>query len=460
MSDTGIEPAYDDDEDEPPLCAELRLVFVAPSSIVTIPAFQMAHKKLMTIGRRTSCDIHIDSSGVSEDHATVYALEKEDSWEVVLTDCGSTNGTTVNGRRIKSQQLNDGDIVGIGSSFLVFREHQTSIADCKIPGIVGCSPEIREVRGQVAVYAREDSTVLLQGESGVGKEVVAVALHSMSGRSGPFVPYNCASLGSSLAHSILFGHKKGSFTGALTDHDGLFAQASVGQEGGTLFLDEVADLTMDAQSLLLRVLDNPTYRPYGASVDQKSKARVVTGTKTVVRSATEQGLFRDDLFQRIKTMTIMIPPLRERREDILLLAKHFLENSKRTVSSSLAYALLLHPWPGNVRELRGILARANAIAKQSGKSELRASHCRKEMEESAQAWFKQHPAEDALSLSDSTEEPDKPIGRPTKAELERVFGECNGRVLRIAKYFKVDRKTIRRWLVQYGLRDDLKKTQA
>lgn len=458
MSDTGIEPAHDDDEDEPPLCAELRLVFVAPSSIVTIPAFPMAHKKLMTIGRRTSCDIPIDSGGVSEDHATVYALEKEDSWEVVLTDCGSTNGTTVNGTRIKSQQLKDGDIVGIGSSYLVFREHQTSIADCKIPGIIGCSPEIREIRRQIEMFASRKSTVLLQGESGVGKEVVAVALHSMSGRNGPYVPYNCASLGESLAHSILFGHKKGSFTGALTDQDGLFAQASAGG-GGTLFLDEIADLKMDAQSLLLRALDSPTYRPYGSQVDEKSKARVVTGTKTVVRSATEQGLFRDDLFQRIKSPTIRIPPLRERREDILLLAKHFLQNSKRPLSSGLARELLLHPWPGNVRELKSTLEIADAIAEQSGKPEIRASHCRKEMEESALAWNKLHPAVDALPLSDSTQDPGKPIGRPTKEVLEQVLAECGGRLLRAAKYFRVDRKTIRRWLVQYGLRDNLKQTQ-
>lgn len=444
-----------DDDEEPPLCAELRLVFVAPSTIVSIPAFPMAHKKLMTIGRRPTCDIPIDSGGVSEDHATVYSLETEDSWEVVLTDCGSTNGTTVNGTRIKSQQLKDGDIVGIGSSLLVFREHQISIADCKIPGIVGCSPEIREVRRQVETHARKESTVLLQGESGVGKEVVALALHSMSARTGRYVPYNCASLGESLAHSILFGHKKFSFTGALTDKDGLFAQASA----GTLFLDEIAELKPDAQSLLLRVLDNSTFRPYGSEVDEKSKARVVTGTKTQVRSATEQGLFRDDLFQRIKSPTIRIPPLRERREDILLLAKHFLQKSKRPLSSGLARELLLHPWPGNVRELKSTLEQADAVAEQSGKPEIRASHCRKEMEESALAWNKLHPAVDALPLSDSTQDPGKPIGRPTKEVLEQVFAECGGRLLRAAKYFRVDRKTIRRWLVQYGLRDNLKQTE-
>jgi transcriptional regulator with GAF, ATPase, and Fis domain len=451
MPGTKIE-RHTDDDDEPPLCAELRLVFVAPSTIVSSPPFRLVHKGQLTIGRKPTCDIHIDSGGVSEDHATVYSLEKEDSWEVVLTDCGSTNGTTVNGTRIKSQQLNDGDIVGIGSSFLVFREHRSPDTDCSIPSIIGCSPEIRHIRRQIEIFAPTMLTVLLQGESGVGKEVVASALHSMSGRKGPHVPYNCAGL-ASLGASTLFGHKKGAFTDAHSDHDGLFAQASV-KGGGTLFLDEIAELSMDVQPTLLRALDNRTYRPVKGAIDQISLARVITGTKTALREAVEKGLFRDDLFFRIQTIVLNIPPLRERREDILLLAAHFLADSQKTLSSNLARELLLHPWPGNVRELKQTLEKAVTIAKESGKPEVRVSHCREKMEESAKTWQKQFGTSGVSQIPARTQDAPamaKQKGRPAKEELLEVLERCDWKILRAAQALDVDRKTIRRWIEYYEL---------
>lgn len=441
-----------DDDEEPPLCAELRLVFVAPSTIVSSPPFRLVHKGQLTIGRKPTCGIHINSAGVSEDHATVHALEKEDTWEVVLTDCGSTNGTTVNGTRIKSQQLKDGDIVGIGSSYLVFRVHRSPDIDCSIPSIIGCSPEIRHIRRQIEIFAPTMLTVLLQGESGVGKEVVASALHNMSGRKGPHVPYNCAGL-ASLGASTLFGHKKGAFTDAHSDHEGLFAQASV-KGGGTLFLDEIAELSMDVQPTLLRALDNRTYRPVKGAVDQISLARVITGTKTALREAVEKGLFRDDLFFRIQTIVLNIPPLRERREDILLLAAHFLADSQKTLSSNLARELLLHPWPGNVRELKQTLEKAITIAKESGKPELRASHCREKMEESAKTWQKQLAASGA-SQSPANDQSSsvriEPSSRPPKEEFVELLRTYDWKILRVAKALRVDRKTIRRWIQYYEL---------
>jgi len=455
MSDTRNEPTHDDDEDEPPLCAELRLVFVAPSSIVTIPAFPMAHKKLMTIGRRTSCDIPIDSGGVSEDHATVYALEKEDSWEVVLTDCGSTNGTTVNGTRIKSQQLKDGDIVGIGNSYLVFRVHQSPDTDCSIASIIGCSPEIRHVRQQIEVFAPTPLPVLLQGETGVGKEVVAKALHTLSGRGGPHVPYNCAGLLETLAESTLFGHIKGAFSGAHSDQTGLFEEASK-NGGGTLFLDEVAELDAKIQPKLLRAIENRTYYKMGIPTERKSSARLITGTKTNLRDARRMGLFRDDLYHRITAVTIHIPSLRRRREDILPLVQHFLGTSKLKLSARLAKELLLHPWPGNVRELKQTIEKTAVLAQRAGEHELRYVHCRDEMKRSADDWKKDddeaRPSSTDLSGTQSSDrQAAEPRSRPSKEEFVVVLNRCNGKILRAAHALGVDRKTIRRWIEHYEL---------
>lgn len=454
MSDTKIEPSTDDD-DEPPVRAELRLVFVAPSSIVSRPSYRLLDKTQLTIGRKPTCGIPIDSASVSEHHATVSSVEKEDSWEVELTDCGSTNGTTVNGTRIKSQQLRDGDIVGIGSSYLVFRVHQSPDTDCSIPSIIGCSPEIRQVRHQIEVFAPTPLPVLLQGETGVGKEVVAKALHTLSGRRGPHVPYNCAGLLETLAESTLFGHIKGAFSGAHSDQTGLFEEAS-NNGGGTLFLDEVAELDAKIQPKLLRAIENRTYYKIGIPTERKSSARLITGTKTNLRDARRMGLFRDDLYHRITVVMIHIPSLRRRREDILPLVQHFLGNSQLKLSASLARELLLHPWPGNVRELKQTIEKTAVLAQRAGEHELRYLHCRDAMKRSADDWKKDddeaRPAATDLSGTQSTDrQATEPRSRPSKEEFVVVLNRCNGKILRAAHALGVDRKTIRRWIEHYEL---------
>jgi transcriptional regulator with GAF, ATPase, and Fis domain len=269
-----------------------------------------------------------------------------------LTDLGSSNGTQVNGKTIKEPQLLEaGDIIRIGNSFLVFREHSFLDNDVVIPTLVGQSPFIRALRTQIRTIAATANITLLQGKSGVGKEVAARAIHDLSGRKGRFLAVNCATIEKELADSTWFGHKKGAFTGAHEDRQGCFEQAA----GGTLFLDEIGELDFKVQSKLLRVVEGD-YRPLGHQGQPlKTDARLIAATNVDLQRAVDQGKFRDDLYYRLSANTLYIPPLRDRSEDILLLAKSFLLQEKAddvTVTPRLAEALLGYPFPGNVRETR------------------------------------------------------------------------------------------------------------
>src|SRR5512142_1069005 len=231
--------------------------------------------------------------------------------------------------------------------------------------IVGTSPAIREVLERVQRVAATDATVLLTGESGTGKELVARALHASSRRSGgPFVPVNCAAITETLLESELFGHARGAFTGATKARRGLFEEA----HGGTLFIDEVGETTPGFQAKLLRALQDGEIRRVGESTPVQVDVRVVAATNQDLRRAIAERRFREDLFYRLAVVPIRIPPLRERREDVPLLAAHFLERftartgGQKVLTGEAAARLLEHAWPGNVRELENVIAQAAALA--------------------------------------------------------------------------------------------------
>ena len=215
--------------------------------------------------------------------------------------------------------------------------------------------------------AETDATVLVRGESGSGKELAARAIHLESHRGeGPFVPVNCAALTPGLLDSELFGHVRGAFTGAVRDRKGLFEQAS----GGTLFLDEVAELPLEMQSKLLRVLEERCVMPVGASTEIPVDVRVIAATHRALRREVEAGRFREDLMYRLRVVPVFLPPLRERRGDVELLLRFFLgqfnERGPRHVTSiapRAMRALLNHAWPGNVRELRNVIEYAFAVGR-------------------------------------------------------------------------------------------------
>ena len=231
--------------------------------------------------------------------------------------------------------------------------------------IVGESKEITSVIEEIKKIANSRSNVLLLGETGTGKELVARAIHFNSARQDkPFVPINCSAIPENLLESELFGYVKGAFTGAIGSKRGLFEEA----KGGTVFLDEIGDLSQQLQAKLLRVMDDHEIRPLGGVQSRKVDIRFIAATNIDIVKAVREGLFREDLYYRINVVSITLPPLRERKEDIVILAKHFLEKYSQEIGKPVKFIdeqvlrlLMDYSWPGNVRELQNIIERAVLI---------------------------------------------------------------------------------------------------
>lgn len=235
-----------------------------------------------------------------------------------------------------------------------------STATTRCGELVGESACMRSVFQQIRRVAPSELTVLLEGESGTGKELAAQAIHALSGRQGAFVAINCGAVAPELLASVLFGHERGSFTGAVNEHRGLFEQAG----HGTLFLDEVTEMPYALQAHLLRALESGAIRRIGSQRERKVDCRVIAATNRDSRSAMRDGALREDLYYRLSDYPLRLPPLRERPEDIFLLAQYFLAglNSRHGTARYFArdaeIKLLGHAWPGNVRELKQIVGRA------------------------------------------------------------------------------------------------------
>jgi two-component system nitrogen regulation response regulator GlnG len=230
--------------------------------------------------------------------------------------------------------------------------------------LIGRSPAMQEIYRALARLTQTDLTVMIQGESGTGKELVARVLHDYGKRrQGPFVAINMAAIPRELIESELFGHEKGAFTGAQTRTPGRFEQA----EGGTLFLDEIGDMPLEAQTRLLRVLQQGEYTTVGGRTPIKTNVRIVAATHRDLRSQIQQGLFREDLYYRLNVVPLRLPPLRERAEDIGDLVRHFLRQAAReglgqkSIETAAIERLKAHPWPGNVRELENFVRRVGAL---------------------------------------------------------------------------------------------------
>jgi transcriptional regulator of acetoin/glycerol metabolism len=304
---------------------------------------------------------------VSRVHARLLR-DRGGAWTV--TDEGSRNGTFLNGERIRRATLKDRDVLAIGHTLFVFRADLpapagTAEADEHLLAgteLATLLPELHARHAAVRRVAYTDVPVLLLGESGAGKEVLARAIHKLSGRGGAFVPVNCGALPRGLVESHLFGHRKGAFSGAHRDEPGFFRAA----DRGTILLDEIGDLPLDAQTALLRVLEDRVVVPVGSASGVTVEVRVIAATHQSVREHIDRGTFRRDLYARLSGFVFQVLPLRERMEDLGLLVSGLLaELAPRhpvSIEVEAGLELLRHDWPLNVRELRNCLAASLALA--------------------------------------------------------------------------------------------------
>jgi DNA-binding NtrC family response regulator len=304
--------------------------------------------------------------------------------------------------------------------------------------LLGRSWPIAELLKQVELVADNVHCVTLVGETGSGKELVAEAIHEASGRDGRLVAINCGALAEGVLESELFGHVQGAFTGATTAREGLVAQAA----DGTLFLDEVTSTPPRLQTMLLRLLENSTYRAVGHNRELTARVRVVAAAQPDIETATEDGRFRADLWYRLSRRLVDVPTLEQRREDIPLLALHFAQQMipNARLSMELSLGLVRASWPGNVRQLRNV---AERIAEASEDGLLQ------DTRPLPRADDRQAPrANERIRLRRQKRE------RPGRGELERVLNDVGGRVAAAAQHLDVDRKTIYRWIEALGIELD------
>ncbi len=311
------------------------------------------------IGAGRGNDLLLDNLTVSSVHAEIQATPRG----FKLVDLGSTNGTTVNGVRIVEAFLEDGCTVGIGEVMLQFKLGKENVSQpmseaTELHGAVGASPAMRAIFSRIDRVAKTDATVLIHGETGTGKEVVAWSIYEASKRKdGPFVVVDCGGIAPTLIESELFGHEKGAYTGAHTRRLGAFERA----HGGTLFLDELGELGLDLQPKLLRALERREIQRLGGDKPIAVDVRIVAATNRDLRGMVARGEFREDLYYRLAVVTLEIPPLRERKEDIEVLVDHFLKGlglDRKALPEGAVARFLEHSWPGNARELKNAVERA------------------------------------------------------------------------------------------------------
>jgi len=335
------------------------------SSLDSVTVGRDSRRHVMRQGRAAA--ITVPDYEISRKHLSVR--RQLAGWEV--SDLASKNGIAVNGEPVRTATLNDGDLIEAGGTLLMFREDESAgeVADRDLAAEPDTAMAFRTVSlefehrvGQLTRIAKAGVPVLIRGEIGTGKELVARAVHEASGRRGPFVPVNCGALPRALVESELFGHRRGAFSGANEERDGLVRRANK----GTLFLDEIAELPEESQVALLRVLQEGEVRPVGANEAIKVDVRIVAATHQDLLARIADGRFRQDLYARLSGFEVVLPPLRERLEDLggliaTILPRVATDPGRITLHRSAARMLLRYGWPLNVRELEQTLRAAVAL---------------------------------------------------------------------------------------------------
>jgi two-component system response regulator GlrR len=329
----------------------------------------------VVIGSHPSADLVLRDPSVSRFHCEITGGDRP-----TVRDLGSRNGTAVNGVTVAQAPLTEGAMLTLGSTQLRFERSGTSarivLSDRdRFGSMVGRSASMRAVFALCEQAAASDSTVLIEGETGTGKEATAEAIHRESGRgTGPFVVVDCGAIPPQLLESELFGHERGAFTGAVSSRRGAFEAAS----GGTIFLDEIGELGLDLQPKLLRALERREIKPVGADQYAPVDVRVLAATNRNLREEVTARRFRSDLYYRVAVLRVRLPPLRERKEDLGVLLEHLLEvlgavdrpEARPLRTEAFVNEVARHAWPGNVRELRNYVERCLAMREQPPPPEL------------------------------------------------------------------------------------------
>jgi transcriptional regulator with GAF, ATPase, and Fis domain len=324
----------------------------------------------LRVGKAPDNDVVLDDDTVSRHHCELSRANDG----VHVRDLGSTNGTRVQGARVSEAIVQPGTVLRVGEVEIALRPAARNVEILPsdktwFGAAIGRSLPMRSIFGVLERIAQTDATVLLEGETGTGKDVLARAIWTESARAqGPFVVVDCGAVSYALLESEIFGHERGAFTGAVAARQGAFELA----DGGTVFLDEIGELPLDVQPKLLRVLETKEFRRVGGNKTLKANVRVVAATKRNLLREVQAGKFREDLYFRLAVVPITVPPLRGRREDIPALVQHILKacGSGLTVADETMQGLMAHDWPGNVRELRNVLERTVYLARATGRTEL------------------------------------------------------------------------------------------
>ena len=397
---------------------------------------------VVRVGSGAECHLTLSDTTVSRHHLTIRVTDGA----IRLRDEGSRNGTLVDGMRVVEVFARPDSSIVLGQTTLRLALTADVVElplseRSQFGGLLGESVAMRRMFSILEKVAATETTVLIEGETGTGKELVAEALHEESARAnGPLVVFDCSAVSSQLMESELFGHVRGAFTGAVADRIGAFEAA----DGGTLFLDEVGELPLDLQPKLLRALERFEVRRVGTHSSRAVDVRVVAATNRSLAAEVERGNFREDLYYRLAVVHVAVPPLRERASDIPLLINHFARafgSSDSPLPDNVVRAFSKRSWPGNVRELRNAVSRALSIGppRVSGESD------------------------DATTTSESfavdlsvpyMRARDQIVEAFEKAYVEKALAEAGGSVTRAAEIAGVSRKFIYRAIARYRLRDD------
>lgn len=310
--------------------------------------------QFLSIGRSESNLLNLEDISISRHHARIE--KNKQTGLFVIKDMGSRNGVFLNGNRVYQAVLSNNDKIDLGH--LSFYFSFSRLGDSWQINSRSQNAKWNEQLARIPYLAKTDSPVLILGPSGTGKEVMAQAIHKMSNRSNaPLVSVNCSALSENLIESELFGHKKGSYTGAIQDRKGAFLSA----EQGTLFLDEIGDLPTSLQPKFLRAIENQEVKPVGSDKSFKTDVRIISATHKNLKTKSAQTEFRRDLYYRLNVISIYIPPLKDRMEDFDSLLQNFCLKEGVTFSQKAIEVLKGYHWPGNIRELKNMVARAKAL---------------------------------------------------------------------------------------------------